>query len=499
MPATESLWMDTSAGPAFPRLEQSGLHVDVAIIGSGITGTSAALLLKNAGKRVAVLDAQRVASGVSGRTSAHLTQVLDARYHQISRKFGQEGAKLVAESTGAAIDLVERWVSELRIDCDFERLPGYLFTEHAADVDELGRELEACRKAGLSAEFAAPPLPFPTKAALRFANQAQFHPRRYLLPLLGRIPGDGSHVFEGSRVLAIDEGEPCRVHTEAGPTLSAERVIVATHAPLNRVLLQTKLAHYRSYVVSGPVSHAPYGLFWDTADPYHYVRAHRVDAGYHLIVGGEDHKTGQEPDTEAALERLIAYASRFGLGAVTHKWSAQVIEPVDELPFIGANAGMRRVYVATGFSGTGLTFGTLSAMILSDACLGRHNRFAALYDATRIKPLASLGSYLSENVDYPLHLLSDALRPPDAKSVEEIRRGEGKIVRVNGERLAVYRDELDALHAVSPVCTHLGCMVRFNTTEKTWDCPCHGSRFRVDGSVVNGPAVRPLERRVPRD
>jgi nitrite reductase/ring-hydroxylating ferredoxin subunit len=217
-----------------------------------------------------------------------------------------------------------------------------------------------------------------------------------------------------------------------------------------------------------------------------------------LIVGGEDHKTGQEPDTESAFRRLLEYAARFSLTRVTHQWSAQVIEPVDGLPFIGENAGMDRVYVATGFSGTGLTFGTLSGMILSDLCLGKPNRYAELYKATRVKPLASLGSFLAENVDCPLHLVSDRLRAPDVRSVEDIARGEGKVVRVGGERLAVYRDELDALHALSAVCTHLGCLVSFNTAEKTWDCPCHGSRFAVDGSVINGPAARPLPRRVPK-
>ncbi|HTM46150.1 MAG TPA: FAD-dependent oxidoreductase, partial [Polyangiaceae bacterium] len=360
---------------------------------------------------------------------------------------------------------------------------------------ELELELEAALRAGLSVERASPPLPFPVKSAIRFLNQAQFHPRAYVVPLAHGIVGGGSHVFEATRVIAVDEGEPCRIHTDLDTTLTADRVILATHAPLNRVLLQTKLAQYRSYVVAGPVRHSPYGLFWDMDDPYHYIRSHRIGDQFYLLVGGEDHKTGQDPETDVKFHRLVEYARRFDVSTITHRWSAQVIEPVDGLPFIGRNAGSERVFVATGFSGDGMVFGTLSAMILADLCRGIPNRYAELYQATRVKPLASLASYIEENVDFPLHLLSDTLRPPDVTSLDAIERGDGKIVRVRGERLAVYRDHEGALHAVSPVCTHLGCHVAFNVSERSWDCPCHGSRFDVDGTVINAPAVHNLRRR----
>jgi nitrite reductase/ring-hydroxylating ferredoxin subunit len=313
--------------------------------------------------------------------------------------------------------------------------------------------------------------------------------------LAARLPGPNSYVFCNSRVLTVDEGEPCRLHLENGGTVTCERVILATHSPLNRLALETKLAQYRSYVVSGPSPQAPHGLFWDTQDPYHYVRRHVVDGRVHLVVGGEDHKTGKPPENDDPFARLEAFAYRLGLEVVEQRWSAQVVEPVDGLPFIGKNAMSERVFVATGFSGTGMTFGTLAAMILSDACLDRENSYAALYSATRVKPLASLGSFLGENVDFPLHLLSDRLRPPDVRSLDEIPKGEGKIVLVRGERLAVFRAVDGSLSAVSPVCTHLGCHVTFNSAEKSWDCPCHGSRFGVDGNVLDGPAVKPLSRR----
>lgn len=495
MKSTPSLWQSLPVQRDFPQLGQDGIHVDVAIIGGGITGVTAAQLLKARGSTVAVIEAQHIASGVTGLTTAHLTQAIDARFHKLEQRFGALGARLVADSARDAIEQVATLVEAAHLPCGFERLPGFLFAERPDQVEELELELEAALRAGISAERASPPLPFPVKSAIRFLNQAQFHPRAYVVPLAQGIIGGGSHVFEGTRALAVDEGEPCRIHTDVGVTLTADRVILATHAPLNRVLLQTKLAHYRSYVVAGPVRHSPYGLFWDMNDPYHYIRSHHIGDQFYLLVGGEDHKTGQEQDTDAPFKRLAEYARRFDVTTITHQWSAQVIEPVDGLPFIGRNAGSERVFVATGFSGDGMIFGTLSAMILADLCQGIPNRYAELYQATRVKPLASLASYIEENVDFPLHLLTDAVRPPDVASVDAIERGDGKIVRVRGERLAVYRDEQGGLHAVSPVCTHLGCHVTFNISEKSWDCPCHGSRFDVDGTVINAPAVNNLHRR----
>jgi glycine/D-amino acid oxidase-like deaminating enzyme/nitrite reductase/ring-hydroxylating ferredoxin subunit len=495
MTATPPLWESDVERPRYPRLDEDNLHVDVAIVGGGITGITAATLLKAAGKRVAVIEARRIASGVTGGTTAHLTAALDTRYHELESKFGKDGARLAAESSSEAIDLVAALAGTLPGRADFEWLPGYLFTENDGDVAGLKKELEAARRAGLSVEHAQVPLPFVTKGGIRFERQAQFHPLAYVEALASALPGAGSHVFEQSRVIAIDEGEPCKIYLEHGAVLSAERVILATHTPLNLLLLETKIAQYRSYVVSGPVEQAPHGLFWDTADPYHYIRAQRVGDRQHLIVGGEDHKTGKAKDEREPFATLETYAGRVGLRHIERHWSAQVVEPVDGLPFIGKNALSDRVYVATGFSGNGMTFGTLAAQILADACFDKPNRFAELYAATRVKPLASLATFLGENVDFPMHILSDRLHPPDVKSMDEIEPGQGKTVRLNGERLAVYRDATGALSACSAVCTHLGCHVKFNEAEKTWDCPCHGSRFSSQGEVLDGPAVRSLPRR----
>jgi len=399
---------------------------------------------------------------------------------------------LAARSNRAAIEQIADLHERLLLRPPLERLPGYLYTERAEHVDLLHRELEAAQRAGLRAREAPVPLPIKTKLGIRFEDQAQLHPLRYVAALAESVSGGGSAVFEESRVLHVAEGEPCRLELALGVTLSADRVILATHAPLNLLLLQTKIAHYRSYVVSGRVAHAERGLFWDTEEPYHYVRTARQGDEPELVVGGEDHKTGQEEDTEAAFERLGEYARRLGLSGVRHRWSAQVIEPVDGLPFIGRNAASERVYVATGYSGNGMTFGTLAGMMLRDACLDVANPYAELYAATRVKPLASLKSFLSENVDFPVHLVRDTLLPTNGGALADIAPGEGRIVRAGNGPLAVHRDEQGRLHAVSPACTHLGCHVAFNNAEKTWDCPCHGSRFTVDGEVIDGPAVKPL-------
>jgi Rieske Fe-S protein len=273
-------------------------------------------------------------------------------------------------------------------------------------------------------------------------------------------------------------------------------VVLATHAPFAKLTLQLKLAQYRSYVVAGRVASTPPGLFWDMADPYHYVRRALVDGYNYAVLGGEDHRTGAQPDggSDAPYQRLAAYASRFGVPAEV-RWSAQVVESADGLPFIGKPDPDRSLYVATGFGGNGTTFGTLSAMIISDELLGRPNPFAELYRASRSKPLASLGAVVTENLDTAVHAVVDHLRPVSHAPISEIAIGEGRVVKENGERLAVYRDQDGKLHALSSICTHQGCQVAFNALERSWDCPCHGSRFDIDGRVLDGPATRPLEKR----
>lgn len=493
--ASRSLWIADTRYPRFPTL-RGDLAVDVAVVGAGITGLTAAFLLKAAGKSVAVVEAQRVAEGVTGHTTAHLTEVIDATFDTLISHFGEDGARTAVEAARASLERIAAFVREGGIECGFRRVPGFYYTEHADRVPDVRKEHEAALRLGLPATFTEDvPLPFTVAAGIRLDGQARFHVRQYLLPLLTAIPGAGSHVFEGTRVTDVHDGEPCRVETETG-VITAGDVVVATHVPLNKFFIQTKLAHYRSYVLACRVSGlVPDGLFWDDDDPYHYIRPQEAEDGTLLIVGGEDHKTGQEDDTEARFLSLLEYArARFDVRSVAYRWSAQVVEPVDGLPFIGRNSLSSHVYVGTGYSGTGMTFGTLAAMITSDLILGRENPWARLFDATRVKPIASAREFLSENVDFPAHLVADRLKKAEGDSFAEVGRGEGKLVEVRGRKVAAYRDGSGVVHALDPVCTHLGCLVQFNGAEKSWDCPCHGSRFDTRGDVITGPAVKPLAR-----
>lgn len=494
MEANGSLWSATSSALRFERLG-GDLRVEIAIVGGGITGLTAAALLAREGRRVALLEARRVGSGVTHRSTAHATEAVDARYHSIEPHFGKEGARLVAESSRAAIEQMARFAE--RFDCGFVRRPGYLFTERDRDLALLRDEHDAALRAGIPVRLLPEaPLPFATKCAVELPDQAQFHVGRYVAGLAAEASAGGALIFEGSRVLAVEDGEPCLVHVEGGPIVRATRVFVATHVPLNRVFLQTKIAAYRSYVLAFERTAIPDGLFWDVESPYHYFSSYVVDGVPWLLVGGEDHKTGTTTRTDERFDALLAWTrARLSVPEPAHRWSAQVEEPADGLPYIGRNSMSEHVFVATGFGGNGTTFGTVAAMIVRDLALGRSNPWAELYTATRLKPLVSATTYLHENVDYPIHLVSDRLTPPEVKSLADIAPGEGKILRVGGERLAVYRDPRGNTHAVSSVCTHLGCVVKFNAAERTWDCPCHGSRFSVDGIVLDGPATRPLASR----
>lgn len=477
----------------------------MALVGGGITGLTAALLLKRAGLRVAVLEANKVAGGVTAFTTAHLTEALDTRWHRLTRNFGKEGATLAAQSQRAAIERIAAFVAEEGIDCSFRRVPGWLFAEDDRGAKELDKEAEACTAVGLRTSFAQPALPFAVKRALRIEDQAEFHPLRYLAALARAVKGGGSSIYQDARVLEIEDGAPCRVRTATG-TVTCRNVFMATHSPVNdTVLLQTRLAQYRSYVVAARMEETPLdGLYWDTEDPYHYLRASACAGERFLIVGGADHKVGQRADTDACYQELRDWVRRrfpqAGQGsgkAFEHQWSAQVVETVDGLPYIGRNPHDQQIWIATGYAGNGMTHGTMAAMLVSDLILGRKNPWSEVYDPSRIKPIASFKDWAKENVDFPLHLLGDRLKGPAAHGLEDVPRGTGRLVEIGGERLAVYRDEAGSLTAVSAVCTHMGCLVGWNEAERSWDCPCHGGRFSPQGEVLNGPPLKPLTRKKP--
>lgn len=495
MRATDPLWRDANHAPRYPRVEKD-LKVDVAVIGGGITGVTAAWLLARAGKSVALLEGRTIASGVTERSTAHATEAIDTRYVSLERR-GLDVARLVRESSRAAIERMFELAELAGAVQSVRRVPGYLFSEDPSENDALKEEAEAARRAGARVEVSAVPLPLAKAAGVRFEDQAELDPFAYTTALAAKIPSTNAQVFEQSMVVNVKPGDVCRLELEHGPSLLAQDVVVATHFPATKTTFQTKLAQYRSYAVAAPTTHPLDALFWDTQNPYHYIRSARKGDTSYLIIGGEDHKTGQDSEggPNAAFERLETYARRFDV-TPTARWSAQVVESVDGLPYIGQPARGERIYVATGYGGNGTTFGTLAAMILSDTLLGRDNPYAELYRATRFKPFTSLPPLVEENVDFPLHLLRDRLHGSPKTAPAMLANGQGAVLHVDGERVAVYRDDEGRLHAVSAICTHFGCQVNFNPSEKTWDCPCHGSRFDVDGTVLDGPATKRLARRL---
>ena len=502
---TTSVWMDTTDVPALPRVTQD-MRTNVCIVGAGIAGMSTAYLLARAGRAVIVIDDGPVGGGETGRTTAHITAALDDRYYNIEKLHGEGGSRLAAESHVAAITRIESIASLEDIDCDFERVDGYLFLGGDDKREKLEEELEAAHRAGLrEVEIVEKaPLDFwDTGPALRFPRQAQFHPLKYLNGLTRAMLRDGAQIFTGAHADKIEDGEPCRVTTSDGFVITADHIVVATHTPVNDwVILHTKQSAYRTFVIGArvPRGSIPRGLYWDTLDPYHYVRIQEVDARLDpdrsdeiLIVGGEDHKTGQEDDADERFSRLEAWTrERFPMvQSVDFRWSGQVMEPVDSLAFIGKNPGNdEHIYIVTGDSGNGMTHGTIAGMLLSDTIMGRDNPWKKLYDPSR-KTLRATGAFLKENLNVAAQY-ADWARQSEVGSYDEIEPGAGAIVRRGAARIAVFKDEQGTIHERSAVCTHLYCIVAWNTAERTWDCPCHGSRFDPYGNVVNGPAIAPL-------
>lgn len=495
-----SLWIDTTPSTAYPSL-RGDIEADVAIVGGGITGITAAYLLSNAGQSVVLVDKGRIAMSESGHTTAHIIEATDADYRDLIKVHGQEAARTDTEAIRSAIDLIRSLVNELSIDCGFKPVDGYLYTEDEKDREYLLRQREDLLQAGIETEWVDDvPLPFPTIGALRYRNQYVFHVRKYLLPLAEAAVKNGARIFENSLVDDVQNGEKdgrCVVRSGEG-SVRARHVLLATHVPLNdRGGLWAKMHVTRTYVVAAPIARGQLtdALFWDTPYPYHYTRLLETSKGLFLIVGGEDRDVGKEGNDEARYQALEEYCrSHFGVTTFSHRWSGQINEPADMLPFIGESSHGKNVWMSTGYSGTGMTYGTLSAMLLSDFALERENRFAKLYDPSRKKVGSILENVVTKATEFPKRMLEKMMHlDADAKSLAEVSEGEGKIVSAGDAKVAVARIDGE-LRTLDPTCTHMGCTVAWNAAEKSWDCPCHGSRFNTRGEVLNGPATSPLAR-----
>jgi glycine/D-amino acid oxidase-like deaminating enzyme/nitrite reductase/ring-hydroxylating ferredoxin subunit len=493
----QSIWAATAGVPEYPRLKQN-LTTEVCVIGAGIAGLSTAYLLMQAGRRVVVIDDGAVGSGMSQMSTGHLVSLLDDRFFELESLHGEKAARLAAQSHAQAIELIEAIVAKERIDCDFSRLDGYLFLAEGDREETLDKELAAAHRAGLGSVEKLARAPFATfdsGPCLRVPAQGQFHVLKYLAGLAKAIEARGGRIYSGTHADEVEGGKDATVRCGRF-SIRAKALVVATNVPVNdRLAIHTKQAPYMTYVVGAriPRGSVPKVLAWDTGDPYHYIRIQPLADRDVLIVGGEDHKSGQADDTDQRHARLEAWArARFPMmERLEFAWGGQVMEPVDYLAFIGRNpADHDNVYVATGDSGMGLTHGTIAGMIITDLIHGKPNPWAELYSASR-KPLRALTEYARENLNVARQY-AQWLAGGEVDSADDIAVDRGAILRRGLSKIAVYRDLAGKTHERHAACPHLGCIVQWNDGEKTWDCPCHGSRFDRFGSVINGPANRDL-------
>ena len=499
---TLSFWAATAEVPSFPFLSED-METDVCVIGAGIAGITTAYWLTKAGFKVLLVDDGPICGGETHRTTAHISNVIDDRYQKLEKEFGTEKTRLVYKSHSAAIDCIESLVSEEKIDCDFERLDGYLFLGENDKVETLEKELDVCHRIGFTdcELWRSVPISFfpEQRACMRFKRQAKFHVVKYLRALARAVVRGGGQILMGAHALGIEDGKTATVKFSNGRKIRAAHVVVATNTPItDMVKVHTKQAAYRSYVIAAKIpKDMVNGLYWDTSDPYHYVRTSPMDGDpFHelLIIGGEDHKTGQDEDkAEACFKRLEEWGRKMFpvLGPIQYRWSGQVMETVDGLAYIGRDpAHGENVFIATGDSGMGMTHGTLAGLLLTDAIRGIDNPWKELYDPSR-KTIQAAMDYVAENLNVVAQY-ADYVKPGDARSIASIQPGEGALLHHNGEAVAVYRDDNGYTYQCSAVCPHLKALVRWNDVEKSWDCPAHGSRFCENGDVVNGPSATGL-------
>jgi glycine/D-amino acid oxidase-like deaminating enzyme/nitrite reductase/ring-hydroxylating ferredoxin subunit len=497
--ASVSVWMDIEVAPAAPQLT-SDLVVDAVIVGAGIAGLSCAYELCQQGLRVAVIDMGRIGGGMTSRTTAHLTSVCDDSFEALSRTRGAKNANLYYASHAAAIDRIEQVQKQEGIACAFRRVPGFLFAAKEGDRPKLEREFEAAREIGVRVQrHATLTHVFASGPCLEFADQATFHPLEYLRGLARAIVAKGGALFAQTPAERFSEEKAgVRVTTRAGHVIEAGSAIVATNSPVNDlVAIHTKQAPYRTYAMAFQIAAdiLADALYWDTEDPYHYVRRlHGQDHDDLLIVGGEDHKTGEADDALERFARLETWARRMitRLGPETHRWSGQVMESIDGAGFIGRNPGNDRIFTVTGDSGDGMTHGVVGSLLVSRLIAGQPAEWESLYEPSR-KPLTTIKAYLSENMT-AVKNFAEYIAPGELPTLEALKAGEGAIVRRGTHKLAAYRDERGQLYVHSAMCTHAGCHVHWNSLERCWDCPCHGSHFAPTGEVLNGPAIFPLKK-----
>lgn len=494
--ANRSLWQSVEM-PAF-FADSTNKDYDVIIAGAGITGITAGYLLQKAGKKCLIIEAENFGFGTTGGTTAHINTFYDANYDKVIKDFGEEKAKLLAETGPEVIRQIKTIIEENSIDCGFADRTSYVFSLDKKQTGELEDVFEATKKVGLpTEEVTETPFPIPFIKAIKIEGQAEFHPTKYISAVGDAFLALGGTIMENEMVTAVTEGgDSAKVITDKNE-YNTGNFIWATHVIPNINRMNFLAAPYRSYAIAFTLNSGEYpeALGEDLSVPYHYYRSQEIDGKKYVIAGGEDHKTGHEEDAEKHFEALETYVRQyFDVAEVTHRWSSQFYTPGDGLPFIGKAPVEHHVFWATGYDGNGMTFGTLSAMIISDIILGKGSKYEELFSPARFNVKAGLVDTVKESADAVFHLIKDKFTARKIDSLDEIPLGSGDTVSLEGKTMSVYRDELGTVHAVESACTHMGCNVAWNNTEKSWDCPCHGARYDIRGVVLNGPTTKNLKK-----
>lgn len=492
----ESYWLDTAPHSDYPALSGE-LEVDVAVVGGGMVGLTAAEMLTRAGKRVALLEARRITEQVTGRTTAKLTALHGLIYDHLIRNFGLDAARLYAEANQSAIETVAKWIQDYHIDCDFERLPAYTFTADTNHVADIRHEVEAAEKLGLPVQFVTEaPIALPLAGAIRMDNQAQFHPRKFLLALAAKAVAAGCRIYEHTRVIDVHGENPIRVNTDRG-NVTARDVIVATNLPiLDRGAHFARAFPLAHVALTARIDEAqlPGGMFIMMGEQSYSFRRVKDSSGPLLMAIGPAFKPGHGSVAEKYTQLAGFVREHFAVRSFEHRWFNQDYYAADRVPYVGKLAPTcDHLYVATGFGGWGLTNGVAAATVLTGTITGRSHSWSTLYKSSRLKLRETAGKLLHENAHVASKWVRDHLTQARQENLEQLTKGEGVVAKLNGEKVAAYRDDAGELHTISAWCTHLGCVVQWNDAERSWDCPCHGSRFAVDGAILQGPAVHPLE------
>lgn len=493
-----SLWQESLGIPPAKAVLYGSDHFDVLVVGAGITGMTTALLLQQAGKKVLIADAHRPGYGTTGGTSAHINSFADTTYREAEGAFGEEGAQLFAAAINDGYTLIKQHINQHQIECDFEERPGYLYAETDEEVKQLDDIYNGALKVDVAVDYTREaPTPVPFKKALVFPGQAQFHPLKYLNGLREKFEAAGGTLLEETLIDQVSKDDNGLKATAGELSIYAQKVIYATHMPPNINVLNFECAPYRSYVIAVKLKSGQYpdALIYDSQEPYHYVRSHQIDGQPLLLIGGNDHKTGHD-NPENAFADLETHARKYyHISSVKYRWSSQYYVPVDGFPYIGQMPlAADGIYCATGYNGNGMMLGSIAGKILADLIVKGHSKYEKVFSPSRIKPIDGFSEFVKENADVVYHFVADRFGIHETDSLKRLAPGTGKVVEVGGKTIAAYRDDDGQIHALNPICTHAACIVNWNASEKTWDCPCHGARYDINGEVLTGPATRSLQK-----